>query len=69
MFHDIDYLMITARLLMKDYRHLSRCMVPIGSQIALTMDERMDLLRQHTRRFSEEEIKRKFRKTSEQSPN
>lgn len=62
MFHDIDYLMITVRLLMKDYDRLARCLVPIGDQISLTMDERAAMLRRHARRFSEEEIARKFAK-------
>ncbi|KAM0431278.1 hypothetical protein ACHAPT_005248 [Fusarium lateritium] len=60
-FHDIDYLMVTIRLLMKDYKRLAECLVPIGSQMSLTMDERVKLLQRHTRRFSEEEIKRKFK--------
>ncbi|KAK7421203.1 hypothetical protein QQX98_002333 [Neonectria punicea] len=60
-FHNIDYLMITVRLLMKDYNHLTKCMIPIGSQMSLTMDERVQLLQRHTRRFTEHEIKEKFK--------
>jgi hypothetical protein len=61
-FHNIDYIMITVRLMMRDYATLARCMVPIGPvQMALTFDERADLLRRHTRQFSEEEIRRKFK--------
>lgn len=52
--------MITVRLLMKDYAHLARCLVPIGAQIDLTLDERAEMLRRHTRRFGEEEIRVKF---------
>ncbi|KAI0900179.1 hypothetical protein F4806DRAFT_493173 [Annulohypoxylon nitens] len=60
-FHNIDYLEITFRLLIKDYAHLARCLVPIGEkQIKLTMDERADMLRRCTRRFSEAEIEEKF---------
>ncbi|XDG09290.1 hypothetical protein ABKA04_008905 [Annulohypoxylon sp. FPYF3050] len=60
-FHNIDYLEITFRLLIKDYAHLARCLVPIGEkQIRLTMDERADMLRRCTRRFSEAEIEEKF---------
>jgi hypothetical protein len=59
-FHDIDYLMITVRLLMKDYAHLARCLVPIGAQMDMTMEERAEMLRRHTRRFGEEEIREKF---------
>lgn len=60
-FHDIDYLMVTVRLLMKDYKRLAECLVPIGSQMSLNMDERVKLLQRHTRRFSEEEIEQKFK--------
>ncbi|KAG6032391.1 hypothetical protein E4U40_006297 [Claviceps sp. LM458 group G5] len=62
-FHNIDYLMITFRLLAKDYDHLAKCLVPIGDQIKLTMDERVQLLKKSTRKFSEEEIAQKFKKT------
>ncbi|KAJ3493259.1 hypothetical protein NLG97_g4845 [Lecanicillium saksenae] len=36
-FHNIDYLMITARLLMKDYVTLAKCMIPIGDQAHMTL--------------------------------
>jgi hypothetical protein len=62
-FHNIDYIMITVRLIMKDYQHLARCLVPIGDQISLTLDERAQMLQDRTRRFSEEEIKKKFPKS------
>lgn len=62
-FHNIDYLMITIRLLMKDYEHLARCLVPIGDQISMTMAERAAMLKSHTRKFTEEEIKEKFART------
>ncbi|KAM0544805.1 hypothetical protein ACHAPJ_011635 [Fusarium lateritium] len=61
-FHDIDYLMVTVRLMMKDYKTLAKCLVPMGDQIALSIDERAEMLRRHTRPFSEEEIQRKFKK-------
>lgn len=60
-FHNIDYLMITVRLLMKDYHTLAKCMIPIGDQIKLTLDERVALLKKHTKQFSEEEVRRKFK--------
>lgn len=61
MFHNIDYIMITIKLLQKDYEHLAKCMVPIGEeQLAMSLDERAALLKKHTRQFSEEEIKAKF---------
>ncbi|ODA83295.1 hypothetical protein RJ55_01807 [Drechmeria coniospora] len=61
-FHNIDFLMITLRLVLKDYEHLAKCLVPMGDQIRLTMDGRIALLKKLTRRFSEEEIQEKFRK-------
>lgn len=61
MFHNIDYLMITVKLLQKDYDHLARCLVPIGQeQIELSMEGRAEMLRGLTRRFTEEEIREKF---------
>ncbi|KAI9747335.1 MAG: hypothetical protein M4579_007485 [Chaenotheca gracillima] len=59
-FRNIDYIMMTITLLRHDYDHLARCLVPIGEQIQMSHQERVDLLRQKTRRFSEEEIRRKF---------
>ncbi|KAI1647894.1 uncharacterized protein F4817DRAFT_336250 [Daldinia loculata] len=61
-FHNIDYLEITLRLLLHHYEHLARCMVPIGEkQIAMTIEQRAALLKRCTRRFTEEEIKEKFK--------
>ncbi|KAI0436591.1 fatty acid desaturase [Xylaria telfairii] len=59
-FHNIDYLMITVRLMMRDYQHLARCLVPIGDQIDMTMEQRVAMLKRHTKRFTEEEIRDKF---------
>ncbi|KAI1814997.1 fatty acid desaturase [Poronia punctata] len=59
-FHEIDYLMITIRLLMRDYEHLARCLVPIGDQMDLTMEQRVEMLKDRTRPLSEEEIRTKF---------
>ncbi|KAK4126860.1 fatty acid desaturase [Parathielavia appendiculata] len=61
-FHNIDYLMITVKLLQKDYLHLARCLVPIGDQMDMTLEERAAMLRRHTRRFTEKEIREKFGK-------
>lgn len=62
-FHNIDYMMITVTLLRKDYMTLAKCMVPIGEfQMKMTIEERAEYLKRHTRRFSEEEIERKFGK-------
>ncbi|KAI1379526.1 hypothetical protein F4677DRAFT_442503 [Hypoxylon crocopeplum] len=60
-FHNIDYLEITIRLLLGHYEHLARCLVPIGErQIAMTIEQRAAMLKRCTRRFSEEEIEEKF---------
>jgi hypothetical protein len=61
-FHNIDYLMLTYKLMRKDYLHLAKCLVPIGEQIGMTQQELADMLRTKTRQFSEEEIREKFRK-------
>ncbi|WYZ34578.1 hypothetical protein EsH8_I_000854 [Colletotrichum jinshuiense] len=60
-FHNIDYLMVTVKLLQKDYMHLARCLVPVGEQIGMTIEERATMLQRHTRKFDEEEIREKFR--------
>ncbi|OAG10590.1 uncharacterized protein CC84DRAFT_1172974 [Paraphaeosphaeria sporulosa] len=61
-FYNIDYLMITFSLLAKNYEHLARCLVPMGDQMNLSIEERAELLRSKTRRFSEEEIAAKWGK-------
>lgn len=53
--------MITVRLFMRDYKTLARCMVPLGEQIAMSMEERMALLKSLTRKFSEEDLRKKFK--------
>ncbi|KAK3358080.1 hypothetical protein B0T25DRAFT_590116 [Lasiosphaeria hispida] len=61
-FHDIDYVFITVRLLQKRYDILARALVPIGArQKAMSLDERAVMLRRHTRQFSEAEVRDKFR--------
>ena len=55
--------MITFRLMRKDYDHLAKCLVPMGSQINLSMEERAKFLRKSTQKFTEEEIASKFRKS------
>ncbi|KIM73713.1 hypothetical protein PILCRDRAFT_828848 [Piloderma croceum F 1598] len=59
---NIDYLMITYRLMLKDYDHLAKCLVPIGEQIKMSHRQRVEMLRKKTRRFTEDDIRRKFRK-------
>lgn len=61
-FHNIDFLMITIRLMMKDYEHLAKCLVPMGDHIQLSLEGRMQLLRRLTRKFSEEDVQRTFPK-------
>ncbi|KAK3369787.1 fatty acid desaturase-domain-containing protein [Lasiosphaeria ovina] len=64
-FHDIDYIGITVRLLCKDYDHLARRLVPIGSeQMALTLEGRAAMLKTHTRAFTSDEITQKYSKKS-----
>ena len=59
-FQHIDYLMMTVRLLRKDYEYLAERIVPIGEQVHMTKRELADMLRMKTRRFTEEQIQDKF---------
>ncbi|KAJ4147694.1 hypothetical protein LMH87_002202 [Akanthomyces muscarius] len=59
-FHNIDFLMITVRLMMKDYDTLAKCLVPMGDQIKLSMEGRVRLLKRLTKRFTEEDVRRTF---------
>lgn len=52
--------MITYKLLTKDYMHLAKCLVPMGDQISMTMEERAAMLQSKTKRFGEKEIKACF---------
>lgn len=52
--------MITVKLLQKDYLYLARCLVPIGDQVGLSLEQKAAMLRSKTRRFSSAEISRKF---------
>lgn len=61
-FADIDYLMLTVTLLRKDYARLAACLVPISEEQArMSQAEIAEMLRTKTRKFSEEEIRVKFR--------
>jgi hypothetical protein len=54
--------MITIRLMRKDYDILADRFVPMGAeQISMTHEEKVNLLKSRTRRFTEEEIAVKFR--------
>lgn len=61
-FTDIDYLMITVCLLSKNYAYLADRLVPIGDQIGMSKVEIKDMLKTKTRKFSEEDIRKKFGK-------
>ncbi|KAJ5295915.1 hypothetical protein N7508_010736 [Penicillium antarcticum] len=51
-FRNVDYMMLTVKLLQKDYLHLARCMVPIGpEQRKMSLEQRADMLRSRTRRL------------------
>jgi len=60
-FHDIDFLMITIRLIRKDYNYLADHLVPIGEQKSMDKAELAAMLRTKTRALSDEEIRLKFR--------
>ena len=60
-FYDIDWFMMTVKLLCKDYMDLAAHLVPIGDQIGMSQTELADMLRTKTRRFTEEDIKNKFK--------
>ncbi|MCJ1354039.1 MAG: hypothetical protein MMC33_004026 [Icmadophila ericetorum] len=61
-FRNIDYIMMTVSVLRKDYDHLARCLVPIGDQFNMSHQEIVEMLRSKTKRFTEEDIQKKFRK-------
>ena len=60
-FHDIDWFMMTVKLLQKDYMYLAARLVPIGDQIGMSQVELADMLRTKTKMFTEDDIKKKFR--------
>jgi fatty acid desaturase len=58
-FRNVDYLMLTVKLLQKDYMHLARCMVPIGpEQREMSLEQRADMLRSRTRRLPDAYLER-----------
>ena len=59
-FHNIDYIMLTFNLLTKNYAHLEKCLIPIGAQIDMSTEERIAMLKSHTRQFTKEELKAKY---------
>ncbi|GAB7361562.1 hypothetical protein MBLNU230_g1614t1 [Neophaeotheca triangularis] len=61
-FHNVDYLFITVKLLCKDYEGLAECLVPISDeQVAMSLPQRADMLRTKTTAFTEADIGRKFK--------
>jgi hypothetical protein len=62
-FHDIDYIMLTVRLFMKDYMFLAAHLVPMGDQIGMSQAEVAAMLRTKTRKFTEDDIREKFKRS------
>ena len=48
-FRNIDFNGIIYRLVSKDYNYIAKCMLPIGAQVHMSMDDRVELLRSRTR--------------------
>jgi hypothetical protein len=62
-FTNIDYLMLTYTLMRRDYAHLAKCFVPIGEEqirMAQTPGAVEAMLRTKTKKFTEEDIRKKF---------
>jgi hypothetical protein len=57
-FRNVDYIFITVNLLRKNYLHLAKCLIPMGDQVNMTMEERAEMLRGRTRRFSRSQVKK-----------
>lgn len=56
-FHNIDFIFITIKLMQKDYIHLAKCLVPMGSQVNMTLEEKAQMLRNRTRVFKQPNTK------------
>jgi hypothetical protein len=60
-FKNIDYIMMTIKLLQRDYMYLAKCLVPIGEQqIQMSLEQRAEMLQTKTKKFSEEDVRAKF---------
>lgn len=57
-FHNIDFIFITLKLMQKDYMHLAKCLVPMGDQANMTLEEKAQMLRTRTRVFEKPETKK-----------
>lgn len=60
-FHDIDWFVMTIKLLQKDYMYLADRLVPIGDQKSMSKAELADMLRTKTKKFTEDDIRIKFK--------
>lgn len=49
-FRNIDFIFITVKLMQKDYMYLAKCLIPMGSQIGMTLEQRAQMLQSWTRR-------------------
>lgn len=49
-FRNIDFIFITIKLMQKDYMYLAKCLIPMGSQIGMTLEQRAQMLQSWTRR-------------------
>ena len=56
--------MMTMKLLQKDYMFLADRLVPMGDQIGMSQTELADMLRTKTRRFTEDDIQKKFKQSA-----
>lgn len=56
-FYDIDFIFITIKLLQKDYMYLAKCLLPMGKQIDMSLEERAEMLKSWTKRFEKSSTK------------
>jgi hypothetical protein len=56
--------MLTITLLRKDYLHLAKCLVPIGDQVGMSLEQTAQMLRTKTRAFTEEDVRKGFGRRS-----
>ncbi|KAF7719553.1 Uncharacterized protein PECH_005530 [Penicillium ucsense] len=59
-FRNVDYIFITVHLLRKNYMHLAKCLIPIGDQVQMTLEQRAEMLRSRTRKFPRDYGKKKL---------
>lgn len=51
-FRNVDFIFITIKLMQKDYMYLAKCLIPMGGQVNMTLEQRAEMLRSRTRRFT-----------------